>query len=242
MKLVILAGGLRSTINEEFEGIPKPMVEIGGKPLLWHIMKYYSYYGISEFIICGGYKVNIIKDYFRDYYIYQSDITINLENNTIEIHKKVTENWKVTVVDTGLNNSPGERIKKIKGYLGDEDFIVTYGDCLSDLNVGEFCKHHAEDDGLVTMMLAKPTGRNAIIGQEGEAWVNGCTFLYSNKIWNEVESKGIEGGMYIPFEIEDGKINKYRHSSFWIPVETVRDKIELEHMWEENKALWKIWE
>lgn len=218
------------------------MAEIGGRPLLWHIMMYYSQFGIREFIICGGYKVNMLKDYFRDYYIYQSDITVDLESNTIEIHKKVTEDWKVTVVDTGLNATPGERIKAVREYLNDEDFIVTYGDCLSDINVTEFCKVHQESGSMVTMMLARPTGRNAVIGEDDNAWTNGCTFLYSNRIWEQEEAHDIERKGYIPFGLAENTMNKYKHNSFWRPVETVRDRVELEHMWDEGIAVWRIWE
>lgn len=242
MKLVILAGGLRSTIHEDFEGIPKPMVEIGERPILWHIMKYYSHFGINDFIICGGYKVNMLKDYFRDYYIYQSDITVDLESNTIQIHKKITEDWKVTVVDTGLNTTPGKRIEAVKEYLDGEDFIVTYGDCLSDLDVFDFCKQHREKDVLVTMMLSRPTGRNAVIGEDDNAWTNGCTFLYSSRIWECVEQHSEKESFYIPFGVEETKVNMYKHSSFWRPVETVRDRVELEHMWDADDAVWKIWE
>jgi len=242
MKLVILAGGLRSTIHEDFEGIPKPMVEIGGRPLLWHIMKYYSRFGIKDFIICGGYKVNMLKDYFRDYYIYQSDITVDLESNTIEIHKKVTEDWKVTVVDTGLETTPGERIELVRHYIGDDDFIVTYGDCLSNLDIEEFTENHKRENKLATMMLARPTGRNAVVEEDDNAWANGCTFLYSNRIWEQMEKHMRTSRIYIPFGLEENELARYKHSGFWRPVETVRDRVELERMWDEGKAVWRIWE
>ena len=135
MKVVILAGGTKSTINDEWEGIPKPMVEIGGRPLLWHIMKQYSCLGFQDFIVCGGYKVNVIKNYFRDYYIYQSDITVDLSTNKVEIHKKITEDWQVTVADTGEFSSTGQRVSKIEKYIDEDFFLVTYGDCLSDIDV-----------------------------------------------------------------------------------------------------------
>ncbi len=242
MKLVILAGGLRSTIHDDFEGIPKPMVEIGGEPILWHIMKHYSSYGIKEFIVCGGYKINMIKDYFRDFYVYQSDITVDLAENTVIIHKKRTEDWQVTVVDTGTSNSPGGRIKRVREYLADEDFLVTYGDCLSDINVCEFIEKHKTESKLVTMMFAKPTGRNSLVESTGEAWTNGCTFIYSNRIWSEVDSYITAGGFYLPFGVNEQERATYRHSTFWTPVETMRDKMELEHLWEAGNAPWKVWD
>ena len=135
MKVVILAGGAKSTISDEWEGIPKPMVEIGGRPLLWHIMKQYNYLGYKDFIICGGYKVNAIKNYFRDYYVYQSDITVDLSTNRIEIHKKVTEDWRVTIADTGVFSTTGQRVSRVEKYIDEDIFLVTYGDCLSDIDV-----------------------------------------------------------------------------------------------------------
>lgn len=137
MKAVILAGGMQSTLHSRWEGIPKPMVEIGGKPLLWHIMKHFSKYGWNEFIICGGYRIDLMKEYFMDFYIYQSDITVNLQNNTVEVHKKKTEDWKVTVVDTGLYSSTGQRVSMIQKYIEDEELVIVYGDCLSDINMEE---------------------------------------------------------------------------------------------------------
>ena len=160
MQVVILAGGQRSTISNEQEGIPKPMAEIGGKPMLWHIMKSFSAYGLNEFIICGGYKVDMIKEYFMDYYIYQSDITVDLKTNTVEIHRNRTEDWKVTVVDTGLYSSTGQRVARIKEYIDGDTFIVASGDCLFDIDVNRMIAYHGEQGKTATMAVARPTGRN----------------------------------------------------------------------------------
>ena len=197
MKVVILAGGMKSTISNEQERIPKPMVEIGGKPLLWHIMKHFSEYGITEFVVCGGYKVDIIKRYFMDFYIYESDITVDLENNFIKIHKNKTENWKVTVVNTGLFSETGQRIRLIEKYI-DEDFIVTYGDCLSDIDIHMLIKTHRREKKIATIALVKPTGREQLLpfDPKGElhyddsyvknceqAWVNGDCYVFSKEIF-----------------------------------------------------------
>ena len=160
MQIVILAGGMQSSINNNHEGIPKPMIEIGGNPLLWHIMKYFSSYGLNEFVICGGYRVDMIKEYFMDYYIYASDITIDLQSNKIEIHKKRTENWKVTVVDTGLSSTTGQRIRLIQKYIQGSEFIVTFGDCLFDIDINSLIETYNNKRKIATVAVAKPTGRN----------------------------------------------------------------------------------
>lgn len=241
MKLVILAGGQRSTINDDFEGIPKPMLEIAERPILWHIMKYYSGFGIKDFVICGGYKVNMIKDFFRDYYIYSSDITVDLKSNTVHIHNKVTEDWKVTVIDTGLENSPAQRIMLAKEYLEGEDFLVTYGDCLSTIDVNDLIDTHKKGKGLVTMTLTKPTGRNLLMVDKEDAWTNGCTFVYDKSIWECDEIASNSGNGYIPFSLDKDSQRTYKHTGFWRPVETIRDKVELERLWDMGQAPWKIW-
>lgn len=163
IKVVILAGGAQSTLNDEREGIPKPMVDLGGKPLLWHIMKQFSKQGFKEFIVCGGYHVDMIKEYFQDFYIYESDITVNLANNTIEVHKNKTEDWKVTVVDTGLFSTTGRRVSMVEKFIGGETFLVTYGDCLSDIDFIALLGMHCKGNKEATMTMVKPTGRSRLL-------------------------------------------------------------------------------
>ncbi len=257
MKVIILAGGLPSTISDVKNGIPKPMAEIGGRPLLWHIMKQYAYYGFHEFIVCGGYKVNIIKEYFKDFYIYQSDITVDLASNDIIIHNKRTEDWKVTVVDTGLESTTSERILQVKDYVKGEDFFVTYGDCLSNIEFSEMVKLHREKDSFITMAVAKPTGRHSFLsigeddvlrGQanagendEQQAWVNASCYIFSA---NAVEALSGEelNEAFMKKTAGLKKVQTYRHHGFWRPVETMRDSVALETMWEEGSAPWKVWE
>ncbi len=252
MKVVILAGGQRSTISNEQEGIPKPMLEIGGKPLLWHIMKNFAAYGLNEFIICGGYKVNMIKEYFMDYYIYQSDITVDLQTNTVQVHKNRTEDWKVTVVDTGLYSATGQRVAQIQPYIQEDTFIVAYGDCLSDIKVNEMIERHREQRKLVTMAVAKPTGRNQIInmaedgqviGRRAEkkqldAWTDACLYVLDRNIFTYLN------GNYNFEEILEGKLTDkgqlvtYKHEGFWAPVETFRDRVDMENLWNAGIAPW----
>lgn len=258
MKIVILAGGLPSTINDENDRVPKPMVQIGERPLLWHIMKLYSYYGYNDFIICTGYRADLVKQYFLDYYIYGSDITVNLKSNDVIIHNNITEPWKVTVVDTGLETTTAQRILKIKEYVSDDDFIVTYGDCITDLDINKLIDTHKDSNKDLTVMLARPTGRNTImpISADGDllcenddnyiknsAWVNGCTMIANSNVFNYIDKVNDR------LEIEtikkmskDGKVNTYRHNGFWVPVETMRDKLFLQNIWDSRKVPWKIWE
>ena len=255
MKAVILAGGLPSTITEDREGIPKPMVEIGEKPILWHIMKNLSHQGIREFIICAGYKMDLIKNYFNDFYIYHSDITVDLKSNTITIHKNVTEDWKVTVVDTGLNSTTSERVARIKPYI-DEDFLVTYGDCLSDVNIHDIEKRHMEQGKVATMVVARPTGRNSTLNidedgilleahlqqlQDG-AWVNTGTYLFKEDIFRYFNHESNIEAEPISSLIKEQQVVTYRHSDFWRPVETKRDKEDMIHLWNEEMAPWKNWQ
>lgn len=253
MKVVILAGGAQSTINNEYEGIPKPMIDIGGRPLLWHIMKHFSQYGMNEFIICGGYRVDMIKEYFMDYYIYASDITVDLQTNTIQIHKKVTEDWKVTVVDTGLMTTPAQRISMIEKYIGDKTFVVTYGDCLSDVDMAEVCAMHKDNSKLATVVLAKPTGRNQLLpmGTDGKmiledkrniqddyAWINADCFVFEKGIFEYLKD-GIELEKMLPVKlVQKNEITFYKHSGFWNAIETRRDLANVEKLWNERIAPW----
>lgn len=258
MKIVILAGGQPSTISNDREGIPKPMALIGEMPMLWHIMKNYAEYGYHEFIICGGYKVEMIKDYFADFYLYNSDITVDLQNNTIEVHKKVSEDWKVTIVDTGLYTATGERINKIKNYIDEDEFIVSYGDCLSDLNLNSLVKEHQECGKMATMAVASPTGRNELVSINGknnlmpasqpqdrdsskEAWTDANVYVFNRKIFNYLMGDYSLEDQLFKTLIEMEQMHVYRHHGFWIPVETVRDRCEMENLWNANMAPWKIW-
>lgn len=252
MKVVILAGGTRSTISNEQEGIPKPMAEIGGKPLLWHIMKSFSAYGYNEFIICGGYRVNMIKEYFMDYYIYQSDITVDLQNNKVEIHKNRTEDWKVTVVDTGLYCATGQRVAQIQNYIEEENFIVTYGDCLSDINVSKMYDQHVKQGKIATMALARPTGRNKsmeisaegyVVGsqhsaEENQAWTNACLIVLNKKIFSILNGHYELENFLINHLADEKQIATYKHKGFWTPVETYRDRVNMENLWNAGVAPW----
>lgn len=252
MKVVILAGGMQSSISNEMEGIPKPMVDIGGKPLIWHIMKHFSQYGFTEFIVCGGYKVNKIKEYFMDFYIYESDITVDLQTNTVEIHKNKTEDWKVTVVDTGLFSATGQRVRMIENYV-DGDFIVTYGDCLSDIDICRLVEYHCNEGKVATITMVKPSGRDELlpIDENGRlrydnvrkrendvAWVNGDCFVFSQKVF------GFLAGNYnlektILFRLcEEDQLAAYKHYGYWMAVETKRDLCVAENLWNARMAPW----
>lgn len=253
MKVVILAGGMQSTINNESEGIPKPMIDIGGKPLLWHIMKHFSEYGFNEFIICGGYRVDMIKEYFMDYYIYASDITVDLQNNTVEIHKKMTEDWKVTVVDTGFFSSTGQRVSLIQKYIVEDTFIVTYGDVLSDIDIRAMIKLHENEKKTATIAMAKPTGRNQLLplNQDGvlcynqgeelqneKAWVNADCFVFQKKIFDYlIGNYDLEKQLFISLS-ERSQLASYQHKGFFATIETKRDLVNAEKLWNAGMAPW----
>ena len=242
MKCIILAGGMQSTLTRENESIPKPMIEIGGKPLIWHIMKHFSEYGINEFIVCGGYKIDVIKQYFMDFYVFQSDITVDLSNNTVTVHSNRTEDWKVSVVDTGIEATVLQRVRAVKELAGD-DFIVTYGDCLSDIDVGELIEAH-KGGAIGTLALTKSTGRKKFVqydsisegGVRPSAWINAdiCVlnkeiFRYSNiptldELINELNA--------------DGKLAIYKHRGYWAAIETMRDLMEAQQLWESHAQTW----
>lgn len=257
MKVIILAGGLPSSISEETGKIPKPMVKIGERPILWHIMKLYSYYGFNDFIICTGYKAETIKEYFLDYYIYSSDITVDLQNNDIMIHNKISEPWKVTVVDTGLSSPTGERIRKIENYIEDDAFFVCYGDCITDLNITDFMSAYYKSPHLVLMAVARPSGRNAVLNLDREgnlvsdivlqnnceanAWVNTCHMLLSKEIFSYLASHESFETATINRLRQTRRVATYKHEGFWMPVETVRDKLFLESLWQQGNAPWKVW-
>lgn len=258
MKAVILAGGLPSIVEDRYEPVPKPMAEIGGKPILWHIMKNYSCQGVDEFIICVGYKGDYIKKYFMNYYLYQSDITVDLGSNQIQVHKKKTENWKVTVVDTGKDSSIAQRLLRAREFVGEEDFLATYGDCVSDINICKLEEQHKNEGKTVTMAVAAPTGRNRILpitekGELSETSPHGyqfvrtdaCTMIFSKGIFpylkefwqDDVMSEGLRRKL-----TQDEEISVYFHEGFWSPMETARDKSYLERLYETGQAPWRNWE
>ena len=255
MKVVILAGGLQSTLSNKGEGIPKPMVELGGRPLLWHIMKHFSQYGLKEFIVCGGYRVDVIKDYFTDFYVYESDITVDLGDNTIEIHKKRTEDWQVTVVNTGLSASPGQRIRAVSPYLNDEDgdFLVTYGDCLSDVDAKALAEAHRKSGKLVTLVMAKPQGRKQLltIGADNlldygglspvvsdAAWVNADCFVMNRGALEYLQGQcDLEEQIFRGLSAR-GQVATFRHDGYWTTIETLRDLGGAERLWNEGRQPW----
>lgn len=256
MKVVILAGGLPSTLIEEDERVPKPMAEIGGRPILWHIMKLYSYYGFQDFVICTGYKGDLIKDYFRNFYIYQSDITVDLVTNEIQVHRKKTENWKVSIIDTGLSSSVSERILMVQNELAGEPFIVTYGDCVSNINIAEMAELHKKNKKTATFAVARPTGRNEIfpIDEGGNvdfikgrrrasnSWTNACTMIFEPEIVPYLDkNEPLLGDKMLKKLALEEQVETYRHNGFWSPMETVRDKTLLESMWQKHDAPWKVW-
>ena len=246
MKCVILAGGMQSTLAKSGEAIPKPMIEIGGKPLIWHIMKHFSECGINEFIVCGGYKIEVIKEYFLDYYIYESDITVDLSNNEVFIHKKKTEAWKVAVVDTGINASVLDRIIAVDKYLT-EDFIVTYGDCLSDIDLRKMNEIHLSSGALATLALAKTSGRkqliqfdsNGINSQNGnDAWISGDCFILNKKVLKMIFSSTISEQQLFSLLDKNNQLSLYYHKGYWNAVETMRDLVSAERLWDEGVAPW----
>lgn len=255
MKVVILAGGMGTRISEETSIRPKPMVEIGGKPILWHIMKIYSSFGLHDFIICLGYKGYVIKEYFANYFLHMSDVTIDMTQNKMEVHQNSAEPWRVTLVDTGEGTMTGGRIRRIRGYLGEDDFCCTYGDGVGDVNISRLVEFHKTKKTLVTLTATKPPGRfgslnitgNKIINfqekPEGDgAWINGGFFVLSPKIIDYIEGDETVWERS-PMErlAKEGQISAYLHEGFWQPMDTLRDKTHLEELWSSGKAPWKMW-
>lgn len=255
MKAVILAGGLGTRISEETSIKPKPMIEIGGRPILWHILKIYSAHGVNDFIICTGYKGYLIKEYFANYFLHMSDVTFDIENNAMTVHRKQAEPWKVTIVDTGDHTMTGGRIKRIQEHVGEETFCCTYGDGVGDIDMKELLEAHQSAGREATVTGVQPPGRFGALELSGDqilsfqekpegdgAWINGGFFVLEPSIFDRIEDdqtvweQGPLGSL-----AADGQLSIYKHRGFWQPMDTLRDKIHLESLWKENKAQWKQW-
>jgi glucose-1-phosphate cytidylyltransferase len=255
MKAVILAGGMGTRISEETSIRPKPMIEIGGRPMLWHIMKVYSAHGINEFVVCCGYKGYVIKEYFANYFLHMSDVTFDMQNNKMEVHQRNAEPWRVTLVDTGEETMTGGRIKRIANYVTGEDFCCTYGDGIGDINITALINFHKQHGKLATLTATQPPGRFGALNLSGNnivsfqekpqgdgSWVNGGFFVLSpevldyikddHTVWEREPMEQLAG---------DGQMAAYFHSGFWQPMDTLRDKNHLETLWASGKAPWKIW-
>lgn len=257
MKVVILCGGLGTRLKEETEFRPKPMVEIGGKPLLWHIMKIYSHYGFNDFILCLGYKSYMIKEYFSHYFLHTSDVTFNLKKNEIKVHSTISEPWKITLVDTGLDTMTGGRLKRIRKYIGGETFMMTYGDGVADVDIKKLLKFHKSHRKLATTTAVQLAGKfgaininkdNAITSflekPKGDGrWINGGFFVLEPEVF-ELLKDDTTVWEREPLEnlAKKGQLNAYKHNGFWRCMDTQRDKTELEMLWGGNKTPWKIWE
>jgi len=254
MKAVILAGGLGTRISEESVLRPKPMIEIGGKPILWHILKMYSHHGINDFVICCGYKGYVIKEYFANYFLHMSDITIDMQNNSVQVHHKKAEPWRVTLVDTGEETQTGGRLKRISSYL-DSDFCMTYGDGVSSVNIAASIEFHRQHGKLATMTAVQPPGRFGSLEIEGTTvksflekpkgdggWINGGFFVLNPKVLNLIDSYQTlwEMGPLQNLAKQD-QLRSYFHTGFWRPMDTLRDKQYLEDLWAGGDAPWKTW-
>ena len=256
MKVVILAGGYGTRISEESHLRPKPMIEIGEKPILWHIQKYYSVFGFNDFIICCGYKGYLIKEYFADYALHRSDITFDFTNGgNMTVHSNVAEPWKVTLVDTGLNVQTGGRIKRIASYIGDERFMLTYGDGVSNVDLNALLKQHDESDKLVTLTAIQPGGRFGVLDIDGSTvtafkekaveaggWINAGFMVAEPGLLDYIENDDVVLER-APFESlsAERKLGVYKHDGYWACMDTQRDKVALEDAWENGSAKWKIW-
>ena len=254
MKAVILAGGLGSRISEETYLKPKPLVEIGGMPILWHVMKIYSTYGINEFVICCGYKGYLIKEYFANYFLHMSNVTFDMKNNQMEVHQKFVEPWRVTLIDTGLNTMTGGRLKRIQDYV-DETFCFTYGDGVSDINISELINFHKNKKTISTVTSVQPPGRWGILDIKKDkisnfkekpsgdgSWINGGFFVLEPKVFDYIEGDSTIWERE-PLEklAKEHQLSAYKHAGFWRPLDTLRDKNQLDELWNNGKAPWKIW-
>jgi glucose-1-phosphate cytidylyltransferase len=256
MKAVILAGGFGTRLSEETHIKPKPMVEIGAQPMLWHILKIYSYYGFNDFIICLGYKGYMIKEYFANYFLHQSDVTIDVQNNSVEVHQNTAEPWKVTLIDTGLNTMTGGRVKRIQDYVNNETFMMTYGDGVGDVNIKELADYHKSHGKLVTVTSSKPSGRFGMLNLDEDnivksfkekspkdvAWVNAGFFVMEPGVFDYIEGDSITLEREPLYNLaRDDQLVAFKHYGFWKPMDTVRDMQELESLWTSGTPPWKVW-
>jgi glucose-1-phosphate cytidylyltransferase len=256
MKVVILAGGLGTRLAEETTIRPKPMVEIGDRPMLWHIMKIYSSYGFNDFVICLGYRGYMVKEYFANYHLHTSDVTFDVAENRMEVQRTATERWRVTLIDTGQETMTGGRLRRVLQYLGDEDFCFTYGDGVADIDIGRLVEFHRKEGTLVTVTAVQPTGRFGSMVLDGSrvtefsekptgdgAWINGGFFVVSPKV-----APYLEGDETVwerePLQrlASEGQLTSYRHTGFWQPMDTLREKLRLDELWESGTAPWKTWD
>lgn len=259
MKAIIFAGGLGTRFSERTQYMPKPMIEIGGKPILWHIMKIYATHGIKEFIICAGYKQNVIKEYFMNYFMLNTDVTFNLSDNSVQLLENHSEDWKVTVVDTGMNTMTAGRLKRIRHIVGNETFCLTYGDGVADLDIKDTIKAHHASGKVLSMTVFKPAGRFGSVHiapktnivksfeekPDGEGnWINAGFFVCEPRVFEYLPDDADP----VMFEHEplqhiasDGEMHAYKHFGFWKPMDMLKDNMDLEKMWNENKAPWKVW-
>lgn len=255
MKVVLLAGGQGTRINEESHLKPKPMIEIGGKPILWHIMKIYSHYGLNEFIVCCGYKGYQIKEYFANYFLHLSDVTFDVQNNKVEIHQNSSEPWRVTLVDTGEETMTGGRLRRVKSYIKNEDFCMTYGDGVANIDIKALLQFHKQHGKLATLTATQPPGRFGALNLNGTKiesfqekptgdgnWINGGFFVLNSRVLDLIHDDETiwERG---PMEAlaRDGNMQAYFHKGFWQPMDTLRDKNYLEELWDSGKAPWRVW-
>ena len=255
MKTVILAGGMGTRLSEETASRPKPLVEVGGRPILWHIMKIYSTYGLNDFIVCLGYKGYMIKEYFANYFLHMSDVTFDMNENRMEVHRKHAEPWRVSLIDTGEQTMTGGRIKRVRDLVGNEDFCLTYGDGVGNVDVGALVAFHRQHGRLATVTAARPPGRfGALVMTDGRVdsfeekpigdggWINGGFFVLNPKaldyiqddstVWERTPLEGLT---------RDGQLMAFRHEGFWQPMDTLRDRLYLEDLWNTGKAQWKVW-
>jgi len=255
MKAVILAGGLGTRISEESHLKPKPMIEIGGRPILWHIMKIYSHYGINDFVICLGYRGYVIKEYFANYFLHMSDVTFDISENRMEVHQQHAEPWRVTLVDTGQETLTGGRLKRVREYVGNESFCFTYGDGVADIDVGKLIQFHRSQRSLATLTAIQPPGRYGAVSiddtrvlsfaekPEGDgAWINGGFFVLEPGAIDYIQGDQTswESDALVRLA-RDGKLSGYKHAGFWQAMDTLRDKNQLEDLWQSGKAPWKVW-
>ncbi len=252
MKVVLLAGGLGTRLSEETVVKPKPMVEIGARPILWHIMKIYSAYGLNDFVICLGYKGYIVKEYFSNYFLHNSNVTFDMRNNKMKVHSNESEPWTVTLVDTGDDTMTGGRLKRVKDFLGDDDFCMTYGDGVSDIDIAKLLSFHREHKRLATMTAVQPPGRFGSLNLKGDgvigfqekpqgdgAWINGGFFVLNQKVLDYIdEDATIWEQQPLKKLSRDGQLMAYRHQGFWQPMDTIREKMYLQELWESGKAPW----